>query len=105
MIFFRYAAMQVLLNMLNFWVRFPAVSFEELTLQQAPSWTMIASNSSRSGGNFSHFPPKREYNFCPKVLRNLENLNWNGIFEMICTWNPKQPIFNGCLVKQPFPIM
>lgn len=32
---------------------------------------MIASNSSSSGGSFSHFPPKREYNFCPKVLKKI----------------------------------
>ena len=81
-----------------------AVYFQKLTLQQAPSRTMIASNSSSSGGNFSHFPPKREYNFCPKVLKKMgpreAKLEWN--LEMICTWNPKQPFFNGCLVKPPF---
>ena len=25
-------------------------------------------------------------------------------FVGINTWNPKQPVFNGCLVKQPFPM-
>ena len=24
--------------------------------------------------------------------------------EITCTWNPKQPFINGCLVKQPFPM-
>ena len=23
---------------------------------------------------------------------------------IILSWNPKQPFFNGCLVKQPFPM-
>ena len=52
--------------------------------------------------------PHRSYSSCrdenPEKLiwRTLENHHF--LIGDTSSWNPKQPVFNGCLVKQPFPM-
>ena len=34
----------------------------------------------------------------------LKEMAYLTVRLVISTWNPKQPVLNGCLVKQPFPM-
>ncbi len=45
--------------------------------------------------------------FCPSTVFFTWRRYWNSKYQgnnETTTWNPKQPLKNGCLVKQPFPM-